>query len=326
MKSVGLLIGDKQGEKRRAILPEDVYKTKHPKQLYFEQGYGHSINVEDKDYLAAGANIVSKEECLKQDILVDVKIGDGSYLRDIDEPKILFGWAHAVQSADFTTEVLRGKHTLIAWEKLYREGRYLFYRNREIAGEAAVIHAIPYMGFMPYEAKFAIIGNGMTARGAQKILYGLGAKRVDVFDRKLEELFKKEMFKYDVLINCVLWDTSRKDRLIYRTDLKKFKPGTFILDISIDPELEIETSKPTTIDNPVYVVDGVTHYCVNNVPAMFPLSVSRILSPEISELLSILIENKQLPMLQEATQILEGNILDQEILDYRIANKYPIHV
>ena len=122
---------------------------------------------------------------------------------------------------------------------------------------------------MPYDAKIAIIGNGQVAKGVMRILHGLGAKQLDVYDYFREDLFRKVMFDYDIIVNCVFWDTSRADRLIYREDLKKFRKGTLIVDISCDPELEIETSHPTTIDDPVYTVDGVVHYAVDNTPAMF---------------------------------------------------------
>ena len=61
-----------------------------------------------------------------------------------------------------------------------------------------------------------------------------------------------------------MWDTSREDRLIYKNDLKRLKPGSIIIDISCDPYLEIETSHPTTIDDPVYEVEGIKHYSVDN--------------------------------------------------------------
>lgn len=317
MKTIGLLISHKNGEKRRALLPEDLDKVKNPQNLYIEQGYGESLNISDEEYQKYGCKIVSRQEALKQDILVDVKIGDGDFIKDLEPGKILFGWAHAVQSIDFTTEVLKGKHTVYAWEDLYEDGRYIFYKNREIAGEAAILHAIPYMGFMPYEARFAIIGNGKTAKGVQRILYGLGAKEVDVFGRRLEELFKKEMYNYDVIVNCVLWDTNRTDRLIYREDLKKFKKGTVIVDVSIDPELEIETSVPTTIEDPVYEVDGVIHYAVNNTPALFSKTVSRVLSPRIALLLNELAEGDISTMLENSKVIDKGNIILEDIRKFR---------
>ncbi len=323
MKTIGLLISHKNGEKRRALLPEDISKINHPENLYFEKGYGESLNISDQEYIDMGANIVSREEALQKDILVDVKVGDCDYVSDLEKGKILFGWAHAVQSIDFTTEVLKGKHTVYAWEDLYEDGRYIFYKNREIAGEASMLHAIPYMGFMPHEASFAIIGNGQTAKGVQRILYGLGAKQVDVYGRKLEKLFKKEMFNYDVIVNCVLWDTNRTDRLIYREDLKKFKKGSVIVDVSIDPEMEIETSVPTTIEDPVYEVDGVIHYAVNNSPAMFSKTVSRVLSPRIADLLNQLAEDKPSDMLRDALIIDKGEIVFEDIRTFRESRGIP---
>lgn len=319
MKTVGLLISHKNGEKRRAILPEDIKNVNHPEMLFFEKGYGKSLNIDDSEYLDVGANIVSREEALDKDIIVDVKLGDADYIKDLNPGKILFGWAHAVQSIDFTTEVLKGKHTLYAWEDLYEDGRYIFYKNREIAGESAILHAIPMMGFMPYEAKFAILGNGQTAKGVQRILYGLGAKQVDVFGRRLEKLFRKEMFNYDVIVNCILWDTNRKDRIIYKEDLKKFKKGTFIVDVSSDVELEIETSHPTSIDDPIYEVDGVVHYSVNNTPALFSMTVTKVLSEKISQLLNPLIEDENREILEKAKEIEKGNIILEDIKKYREA-------
>lgn len=317
MKTVGLLISHKNGEKRRAVLPEDVKKVNHPELLFFEKGYAESLNIDDSEYINAGSNIVSREEVLDKDIIVDVKLGDADYIQDLNPGKILFGWAHAVQSIDFTTEVIKGKHTLYAWEDLYEDGRYIFYKNREIAGEAAMLHAIPMMGFMPYEAKFAILGNGQTAKGVQRILYGLGAKQVDVFGRRFEKLFRKEMFNYDVIVNCILWDTNRTDRIIYKEDLKKFKKGTFIVDVSSDVELEIETSHPTTIDDPIYEVDGVVHYSVNNTPALFSMTVTKVLSERISELLNHLIEETHNEMLEKAKEIDNGEIILEDIRAYR---------
>lgn len=323
MKTVGLLISHKNGEKRRALLPKDLDNVKHPENLYFEEGYASVLNISDQEYLDKGANIVSRKEAMEKDIIVDVKLGDADFIPDLDPGKILFGWAHAVQSIDFTTEVLKNKHTVYAWEDLYQDGRYIFYKNREIAGEAAILHAIPYMGFMPYEARFAILGNGKTAKGVQRILYGLGAKEVDIFGRRLEDLFRKEMFNYDVIVNCVLWDTNRTDRLIYMEDLKKFKKGTVIVDVSNDPELEIESSKPTTIEDPVYEVDGVIHYAVNNTPALFPSTISRILSPWIAQLLNELMEDKPGQMLEDSKVIDRGQIVLEDIKAFRESKGIP---
>lgn len=319
MKTMGFLISHKNGEQRRALLPEQIANLKYPGQLYFEEGYGLSVGVADDRYAACGCHVVSRKEAMACDIITDVKLGDADYLDQIEGSKIMFGWAHTVQNIDFTSNMLNQGHTVVAWEEIFEEGRYIFYRNREVAGEAAVLQAFRYSGRMPYDAKVAVLGNGQTAKGALRILHGLGA-RVDVYGRKLESLFKKKMYEYDVLINCVMWDTSREDRIIYKEDLKKMKPGTLIIDVSCDPYLEIETSHPTTIADPVYTVDGVVHYAVDNTPAMYPITVTKVLSEGLEKYIDLMLtdEYEAYPEnLKEATVILRGHILDERIRQFR---------
>lgn len=125
------------------------------------------------------------------------------------------------------------------------------------------------------------------------------------------------MYDYHVIVNCVLWDTNRSDRLINKEDLKKFKKGTMIIDISCDPELEIETSIPTTIDDPVYTVHGVIHYAVDNTPAMFPITISKILSEKISTMVDGLIKGNISDTLDKGLILDKGKILDDNIIKFR---------
>lgn len=318
MKTVGFLISHKNNEKRRAIMPDDLKNVKNTSLLYFETGYGDSVGISDDEYLKYGVNVASRQDVMKCDIITDVKLGDADYLDEIQDGKILFGWAHAVQGVEFCGKAIKGKHTVIAWEEIFEDGRYIFYRNREVAGEAAILHGFRYSGKMPYDARVAVLGNGQTAKGALRILHGLGAE-VDVYGRKFENLFRKKMYDYDVLVNCVMWDTNRTDRIIYKEDLKKMKPGTLIIDISCDPNLEIETSHGTSIDNPVYTVDGVIHYAVDNTPAMYPKTVTKVLSKGISQFIDCLIEDNYPQSLSEAMVIKNGEILDKNIENFRKA-------
>lgn len=317
MRSMGLVISKKSGEKRRALLPVDIAKNiNNANQLFVERGYGETVDVTDEEYAAVGCKIVSREEALACDIICDVKLGDADYLDLIEDNKILFGWAHAVQNVNFTSNVIEHNQTVIAWEEMYEDGRYILYRNREVAGEAAVMHAFRYYGKMPYDARVAILGNGQTAKGAMRVLHGLGAD-IDVYSRKHETLFKKKMYEYDVLINCVMWDTNRTDRIIYKDDLKKLKKGAMIIDVSCDPYLEIETSHPTTIDNPVYDVDGIIHYAVDNTPAMYHKTVTKILSENLSKYVDQLLCGKYGDTVNNAIVIDNGHIKSENILKFR---------
>ena len=149
-----------------------------------------------------------------------------------------------------------------------------------------------------------------------RILHGLGAE-VDVYGRKLEKLFREKMAEYDVLINCVMWDISRKDHLISREDLKRLKPHTMIVDVSCDPGLGIESSHPTTISDPVYMEEGVLHYAVDNTPAMFPLTVTKVLSEGNARIFDEVIEGGLSPALEKAMIIENGHIRDSSVRSFR---------
>lgn len=292
--------------------------VKYREQLYFETGYGTNLGFSDEAYKAYGVNMVSRAQVLESDAIVDVKLSDADYFDLIAPGKLLIGWAHAVQNIEFTKAVLEGNHTVVAWEEMFEDGRYIFYRNREIAGEAAILQAYLFCGKMPYDTKVAILGNGHTAKGSLKILHGLGAE-VDVYGRRLEDLFKKNMNQYDVLVNCVMWDTSRTDRIIYKEDLKNLKSGAMIIDVSCNPNLEIETSRPSSIDNPVYTVDGIIHYTVDNTPAMFSHTVSNIISKEFSNLVDKFAKGNWTDMIRRSIVINKGHIIDKDIIEFREA-------
>ncbi len=316
MKTIGYVTSHKNNERRRALLPQDAQLIEHRDRLVIESGYGEALGYSDGDYRAAGLSVADRMRVLESDIIVDVKLGDADFLPMLSPGRTLVGWAHIVQKAEFTDAAVAGRHTVVAWENIAEKGRYIFYRNRELAGETAVLHAFSYYGRMPYDCRVAIIGNGMTAHGAHRILSGLGAT-VDIFTRRLEPLFRERMTDYDVLVNCVRWDTCREDRLIYRADLKRLKRGSMIIDVSCDPCLEIETSRATTFDDPVYTVDGVLHYAVDNTPAMAFRTVSELISSKFSPYVDALLTGRLSPALEAAYVIRGGIILDPECVAFR---------
>ena len=106
MYTIGFVISHKNNEKRRALLPGDLKNIRNLDQLYFEKGYGESVGYADSEYATYGVHIVSREEALACDVIVDVKLGDADYLDGLKESKILCGWAHSVQNIEFTSTVL----------------------------------------------------------------------------------------------------------------------------------------------------------------------------------------------------------------------------
>ena len=311
MKTVGFPISKKENENRRAIVPADLKNIKHPEYLYFEKGYGEKLNYSDADFSKYGANIVDRKAVLQQDIICDPKIGDAEYLGEL-ENQTIFGWVHAVQNRDITEQLISRSLTAYAWEDMSEGGRHIFWRNNELAGEAAVMHAFQCYGKMPYDTKVAVIGRGNTARGAIKTLNMLGAEVVQ-YDRRTEALFRKELGQYDVVVNCVLWDVMRKDHIIYKSDLSRMKKDAMIIDVSCDRNGGIETSVPTTIEQPTYVVDGVLHYVVDHTPALFFKTFTENNSAIIYPFIEQLMMDDCTDILRDALIVKNGIIIDQRI-------------
>lgn len=318
MKTVGFVISHKENENRRALVPEDISKVKNKHLLFIEKGYGDVLGYTDDDYISQGiGGVCSRDEILKKDIICDPKVGDAEYLEQLHEQTI-FGWIHAVQNRDITDKIINAKLTAFAWEDMFEMGRHVFWRNNEIAGEAAIMHAYLLHGIFPYNTKVAVLGRGNTARGAIRMLNDMGAQ-VCTYDRKTEQLFQKELGQFDVVVNSILWDTTRKDHIIYREDLKRMKPGAMIVDISCDRAGAVETSIPTTIENPDYIIDGIRHYVVDHTPSLFYKSTSFSISKVVVSFLDYLISDCDVEekTLNESLIIEDGMIVDQRIIDFQ---------
>jgi N5-(carboxyethyl)ornithine synthase len=311
--SIGFPISHLENEYRRTILPKDISNIEHPENLYFESGYGEVMGIPDSAYEECGCHVVSHEEVLGKDVICDPKIGASGYLDDLQD-QIIFGWVHATENRDVTDSLIRSRLSAFAWEKMYDHGRHVFWRNNELAGEAAVLHGFQCYGRMPYETKCAVIGRGNTAKGAVRILNCLGAE-VTQYNRRTVDLLRNEIGDYDVIVNCVLWDPERSDHLIYRQDLKNMKPDAMIIDVSCDRGGAIETSIPTTIEDPVYRVDGVLHYVVDHTPSLYYKTFTDDVSKLIPVYLNQLVSGQYGKVLQDALIVKDGKILDQEILD-----------
>ena len=285
MRSVGFIKSDKENEKRIALYPEDIKNIKYRDYIFVEKGYGEENGFSDQAYIEEGIQILERNEILKKDVIVDPKIGDAQYLGQLNN-QIIFGWIHAIQNKDITNTIVNGKLTAFAWEDMFENNRHVFWKNNQLAGEAATIHAIILSGAMPDRKKVAIIGNGNTARGAYKILSNLGCE-INVYTRQMERLIRKEVSEYDIIVNAVLWDTNRKDHIIYKEDLLKMKKGTLIIDISCDNNGAIESSHPTTIENPIFTVNGIVHYAVDHTPSLIYKTVSKELSKVSSSYINV---------------------------------------
>jgi N5-(carboxyethyl)ornithine synthase len=316
MKTIGFPISHKENENRRAIIPADLKKLTNPDYVWIESGFGSVLGMTNDDFASVGCQIKSHEDVLKADIICDPKIGDADYLEKLRKGQTIFGWVHATQNRDITDKIIASGLTAYAWEHMFEGGRHTFWFNNELAGEAAVLHAFQCYGRLPFGLKVAVIGNGNTARGAVRVLNMLGA-HIMQYGRKTEQLLRKEINKYDVIVNCILWDVNRKDHVISKQDLTRMKSDSMIIDVSCDRHGGIETCIPTTIEKPTYEIEGVLHYAVDHTPSLyfktFSFQNSEIIIPFIEELMS---ENVG-KVLQESLIFEEGRIIDQEIIKYQ---------
>lgn len=316
MKTVGFPISTKENENRRAIIPEDIKKMSNPEMIYVETGFGEVLGIDDSEYISAGCNIVSHEEAVNKDIVCDPKIGDADYLKSMHRGQIIFGWVHATQNREIADTIINKGITAYAWEKMFEKGRHVFWFNNELAGEAAVLDAFECYGQLPYGLTVAVIGNGNTARGAVRVLNMLGA-RVIQYNRHQESLLRDEIGKYDIIVNCILWDVYRNDHIIYKDDLKRMKNGAMIIDVSCDRNGGIETCIPTTIENPVYDVDGILHYAVDHTPSIFYKTFSFENSKIIYKYIEEIMKDEIGEVLNNCKIIENGIIIDPEIIKYQ---------
>ena len=317
MKTIGFPISHKENEYRRALLPADATRVQCRDSLVVEAGYGDVVGFCDDDYRSVGVRIGTRDDVLSCDVVCDPKVGDADYLCLLHKQTV-FGWVHAVLNRDITDKLVAGKLTAYAWEEMYEDGRHVFWRNNEIAGEAAIAHAYLIHGVFPYSTKVAVLGRGNIARGAIRALYSMGAD-VQQYDRHSEALLRKELPEYDVVVNAILWDKLRKDHIIYKEDLKRMKRGAMIVDISCDRAGAIETSMPTTIADPSYFVEGVRHYVVDHTPALFYKSTSAAISSVLPKYLNALMSGKWCG--NDKTLIVkDGIVVDQTIKDFQGRN------
>lgn len=317
--TIGFVKSEKLYEKRIAVLPKDIKKIAHKDCLYFEKGYASDFFISDEEYISLGCHVVEKQEALQQDIICDTKIGEATYLKDLKDKTIIFGWIHAAANQSLTKLLVEKKMTCYAWEDMYEDQRHIFWENNRIAGAGGVLNALQYCGFLAQGCKAGIIGRGDTAMGAYQILSQLGAN-ARLYNREQEELFKKELHKFDIIVMAVRWDTMRDDYLISKEDFQNIKKDAIIVDVSDDVDGAIQNSISTTIKEAIYYREGRMVYSVGNVPSIFYKTATKGVSKAIIKYLDILIEQTDNEVLKESLIIDQGEIIDKNISNYQAKN------
>lgn len=282
-------------------------------QLFVQAGAGTQIGFTDQMYEATGAKIASTpKEIYACEMVIKVKEPQESEFPLMHEGLILFCYLHLAPDPIQTKHLLEKKVVGIAYETVTdQNGRLpLLIPMSEIAGRISIqvgatslqlnhggkgllLGGVP--GVSP--AKVTVIGGGVLGTEAARMAMGFGAN-VTVIDRDLNRLraldalfgphlqtvfstptsIEKAIIDSDLVVGAVLIPGKLAPKLITRDMVRKMSPGSVIVDPSIDQGGCSETSKPTTHDDPDYVVDGVVHYCVTNMPGACALTATRALT------------------------------------------------
>ena len=266
-----------------------------------EQGAGFSSGFTDEDYVKAGAIIATSiDDIFDADMIVKVKEPQPSEIAHFRPGQIVFTYFHFAASTQLTQACMESEIVAVAYETIRdkRGGLPLLTPMSEIAGKMSIQEGAKYLekpmlgrgillGGVPGvpPAEVIVLGAGVVGTNAAKIAAGMGAN-VTLMDVNLDRLryldevmpanvstvfsdihtVRDALTKADLVVGAVLIPGAKAPRLVTREHLKLMKNGAVIVDVAIDQGGCVETARPTTHQNPTYVVDGVVHYCVTNMP------------------------------------------------------------
>lgn len=303
----------KEQEQRVALLPSAVNQlTRQGHSVLVEKNAGAGSGYPDETYAKAGAEIVDQAKAVfsRADMIVKVKEPLETEFPLLRKGQILFTYLHLAASKSLTEALLKSGVTGVAYETIQVNNRLpLLEPMSEIAGRMSVVMGAYFLakhnggsgvllggvpGVLP--GRVVVLGGGTSGVNAARMATGLGAdvkildvdldrmRFLDMTMKNAHTLYSNEANLHDLtpgcdlLIGAVLLPGAKAPKLITRVMLKKMKPGSVLVDISIDQGGCAETSRPTTHLDPVYVEESVTHYCVANMPAAYARTATQALT------------------------------------------------
>ena len=273
-----------------------------------EQGAGENAGFPDQAYIDAGASIETEKKRLfdNSEMIIKVKEPQASEYDLFHEDQILYTYLHLAADEPQTRVLMEKKVKAVAYETIEEADRSLpcLTPMSEIAGRLSVQEGAKYLekpfggrgvllGGVPGvpRGKVAILGGGVVGINAAKMAIGLGAdvtvldinaKRLgyldDVFETRITTLYSNEenielvLRESELIIGGVLIPGAKAPHLVKREHLKLMKPGAVLVDVAVDQGGCIETTHPTTHDDPIFMVDDIVHYCVANMPGAVSLT------------------------------------------------------
>ncbi|MCX6370431.1 MAG: alanine dehydrogenase [Solirubrobacterales bacterium] len=306
---VGVPAEIKVDEYRVAITPSGVRElTAHGHSVVIEKGAGEGSAITDAEYVEQGAEMLKDADAVfaEAEMILKVKEPQPEEVARLRPGQVLFTYLHLAPDPELTAGLVASGATCVAYETVEdSEGRLpLLAPMSEIAGKIAT-QAGAFMlekplggrglllGGVPGVAagKVMVIGGGVVGQNAADIAVGMGAE-VYIYDRNIDRLreleplmkglvstcfastleIEQRLPEMDLVVGAVLVKGGKAPHVITREQLGLMKPGSVLVDVAIDQGGCFETSHATTHSDPTYVVDGVTHYCVANMPGAVPIT------------------------------------------------------
>lgn len=353
---IGLPKEIKNNESRVAITPGGVFElSKNNHTVYIQKGAGFDSGFSDADYLKAGGEILPSIEEIYAiaEMIVKVKEPIEEEYALAKEGQIIFTYFHFASNSTLVDAMVSSKAVCIAYETVEENKSLpLLTPMSEVAGRMAVQQGAKYLekpikgkgvllGGVPgvKPGKVLILGGGVVGVQAAKMAAGLGAI-VNILDINMDRLryindimpnnvitefsseynIRRHIKDADLIVGGVLIPGAKAPKLITRDMLKEMQPGTVIVDVAVDQGGCFETTKATTHQDPIYIIDDVVHYCVANMPGAVPytstVALTNVTLPYVLQL-----ANKgwkqacedSLP-LKKGLSIVKGDIVCKEIL------------
>ena len=313
----------KTDERRYPIHPEHLLRIPENlrKQMVFEQGYGTAFNVSDEYIATLTGGIASRSEILTH---IGTAIIAKPVLADLEEMReggTIWGYAHCVQQHEITQAAIERKLTLIAFEDMYvwspqgNVGRHTFYKNNEMAGYCAVIHALQLKGIDGHygdQRKTIIFSFGAVSRGAIYALKAHGFRDITICIQRPDHEVREEILdchyvkvreglerearmmvvehdgtnrplgdlisEADIIVNGTYQETAHPVNFVIESEADCLKPNSLIIDVSCDEGMGFFFAKPTTFKNPLFRYNNTDYYGVDHTPSYLWESATRSIS------------------------------------------------
>jgi len=336
--SLGVIGTSKKTDERRLpIHPEHLSRIPEQlrSQLIFEEGYGEPFGISDSEIAAQCGGMATRHELLADVGSVIIAKPVLADLQELKEGGTLWGYVHCVQQSDITQAALDRKQTLIAFEDMFvwapngHMGRHTFYKNNEMAGYCAVIHALQLKGIDGHygnQRKVIIFSFGAVSRGAIYALKAHGFRDITICIQRPDHEVREEVLdchyvkiregregearmvvvehdgtirplsdlisEADIIVNGTFQSTDSPTDFIIESESSHLKPNSLIIDVSCDEGMGFFFAKPTTFKKPMFKFETIDYYAVDHTPSYLWESATRSISAALIVYLPTVLEGR----------------------------------